>query len=127
MKKTSLVVSVFLGVVVLGLLVQWLSVTRVPRSRETFMQREIGAPAAGTAMGPYDSVSIPGASGWLASEPAPSGASPLGQTQSGSLMFLSAPEVSPSCCPSPFSTDSGCVCLKDSEKASMETRASNKA
>lgn len=77
MKKTALVVSVFIGVVALGLLAQWLMIPSVPRSRETFMQREIGAPARGTAMGPYDSVSIPGASGWLANETTPDGASPL--------------------------------------------------
>lgn len=127
MKKTSLVVSVFIGVVVIGLLAQWLMVSSVPRSRETFMQQEIGAPAGGTSMGPYDSVSIQGASGWLANEPAPTGASPVGQTQEGSLMFLSSPEVSPSCCPSSFSTDAGCVCLKESETSLMAHRASNKA
>jgi hypothetical protein len=127
MKKTSLVVSVFIGVVVVGLLAQWMLLSSTPRSRETFMQKEIGAPAGGTAMGPYDSVSISGVSGWLASEPAPEGASPVGQTQDGNLMFLSAPQVSPSCCPSPFSTDAGCVCLKESERDSMAHRASNKA
>lgn len=78
MKRTQLVISLFIGVVVLGLIAQWFIVSSVPRSRETFMQREIGAPAMGTYMGPYDSLSTPGAAGWLVTEGLAPGKSPLG-------------------------------------------------
>lgn len=71
MTKTYMVVSIFIGVVVLGLLARLFMVPNLPRHRESFMQKEIGAPAMGTSMGPYDSVSIQGASGWLMNEDPP--------------------------------------------------------
>lgn len=126
MKKTSLVVAVFIAVLAAGLLLRWSVVGKAPAARETFMQQEVGAPAGGTAMGPYDSKSVPGASGWLPNEAAPVGSAPLGASQEPRLMFLSDPQVSQSCCPSAFNTDAGCVCLSDSEKQLMATRGGNR-
>ena len=71
MTKTRMVISIFIGVVVLGLLARLFMAPNLPRYRESFMQKEIGAPAVGTSMGPYDSVSIQGASGWLMNEDPP--------------------------------------------------------
>ena len=125
MRKTALVFAIFVGVLAMGLLVRFYT-TREPKARETFMQKEIGAPSGGTSMGPYDSLSQPGASGWLPNENAPQGASPLGSSQESQLMFLSNPQVSPSCCPSAFHTDTGCVCLSDSDKQLMGSRGGNR-
>ena len=125
MRKTALVFALFVGVLALGLLLRFY-VTAEPKARETFMQKEIGAPSSGTSMGPYDSLSQPGASGWLPNEKAPQGASPIGSSQDSQLMFLSNPQVSPSCCPSAFNTDTGCVCLSESDKQMMGSRGGNR-
>jgi hypothetical protein len=126
MQKTQLVIILFLVVLVAGFVMRSMLVGRAPSARETFMQKEIGAPSDGTSIGPYDSKSQPGASGWLPNEKAPEGASPLDDTQSGKLMFLSDPKVSSSCCPSAFNTDQGCVCLSESDKKLMATRGGNR-
>ena len=123
MRKTALVYALFVGVLVAALLLRY-SMAASPKARETFMQKEVGAPAGGTSMGPYDSLSQPGASGWLPNEKVPTGASPLGGSES--LMFLSEPKVSPSCCPSAYNTDAGCVCLDEAEKHLMGTRGGNR-
>lgn len=126
MRKTELVVALFVAVLVAAFVGRYMMANRAPAARETFMQQEIGAPSGGTSMGPYDSKSQPGASGWLPNEKAPEGASPVGETQNGNLMFLNDPKVSQSCCPSAFNTDMGCVCLSDSDKQLMASRGGNR-
>jgi hypothetical protein len=126
MRKTELVVALFVAVLVAAFVGRYMMANRAPVARETFMQQEIGAPSGGTSMGPYDSKSQPGASGWLPNEKAPEGASPVGETQNGNLMFLNDPKVSQSCCPSAFNTDQGCVCLSDSDKQLMASRGGNR-
>ena len=128
MKKTSLVVGLFVAVIVVGLLAQ-MFLSRAPAHRETFAQKEIGAPSTGTAMGPYDSTGIPGASGWMATEEsgAPVGTSPVAASGEPRLMFLSEPRTSPSCCPSAYNTDTGCVCLGDEDLKTMSSRGGNRA
>jgi len=126
MRKTEIVIALFVAVVLAGFACRYMLVGGAPAARETFMQQEIGAPSGGTSMGPYDSKSQVGASGWLPNEPAPVGSAPVGDTQNGSLMFLADPQVSQSCCPSAFNTDSGCVCLSDSDKQLMATRGGNR-
>lgn len=129
MKKTSLVIGLFIAILVAGVVIPLLTVPSAPAHRETFAQREIGAPSKGTSMGPYDSVSLPGVSGWLATEEtaAPIGSSPLGGSQEPRLMFLAAPRTSPSCCPSAYNTDTGCVCLGDQDLQAMNSRGGNRA
>jgi hypothetical protein len=127
MKKTSLVIGLFVFVIVVGLLVQMVPAS-APASRETFAQKEIGAPSTGTSMGPYDSVGIPGASGWLATEEggAPVGTSPVGASGEPRLMFLAEPRTSSACCPSAYSTGAGCVCLGDEDLRTMSSRGGNR-
>lgn len=122
MKKTLFVLALFLAVLVSGFVMHYSS--SAPAERETFMQKEIGAPSGGTSMGPYDSLSVPGASGWLPNEKIPSGSSPVGA--SGLLSFLQDPKTDTSCCPSAFNTDTGCVCLSDSDKKQMASRGGNR-
>lgn len=126
MRKTALVYGLFFAVLIVALLLRYSMTAPPPAARETFMQKEIGAPTGGTSMGPYDSLSQPGASGWLPNEKVPTGSSPIGSSQEPRLMFLSEPQVSPSCCPSAFNTDQGCVCLSDSDKKLMGTRGGNR-
>jgi hypothetical protein len=127
MKNTALVIAVFVGVLVASLFALYLTqIPGAPAERETFAQKEIGMPVVGAGgMGPYDNVSVPGASGWLMSEKAPAGASPLRGMPT--LDFLNNPRVSPSCCPSAVTTDAGCVCISDSDKATMSSRGGNRS
>ena len=125
MNKTVFVYALFISVLVIALVMRYY-VPSSPQARETFMQKEIGAPSGGTSMGPYDTLSQPGASGWLPNEKVPAGSAPLNSSMEPRLMFLSDPKVSPSCCPSPFNTDSGCVCLSDSDRQLMGSRGGNR-
>jgi hypothetical protein len=104
MKKTLFIVALFVAVVVAGLLAQYSMSGRAPTERETFMQKEIGAPTGGSRMGPYDGMSTAGASGWLPNEKVPEGSAPVGGVET--TMFLANPKVNSSCCPSAFNTDS---------------------
>jgi len=122
MKKTLFVLALFLAVLVSGFLMH--RSASVPAERETFMQKEIGAPSGGTSMGPYDSLSAPGASGWLPNEKIPEGSSPVGINDSP--LFLANPKTDISCCPSAYNTDTGCVCFSDSEKKLMASRGGNR-
>jgi len=123
MNKTTLVVAVFVAVLVLCL-VKFNFSFSAPQNRETFAQKEVGMPVEGVGMGPYDNVSIPGASGWLMTESAPKGASPIGAQKN--LDFLLHPRTSPSCCPSAFTTDTGCVCVSEQDRGTMASRGGNK-
>lgn len=126
MQKTALVMAVFLAVLVSAVLVRYALTSMPPKAKEGFIQKEF-APTSGTGMGPYDQVTLPGASGWAATEPAPVGSSPLGSSQEPRIMFLANVETSPSCCPSAFNTDTGCVCVSPSDRAQMASRGGNRA
>lgn len=121
MQKTALVTALFLGVLVAGLLARYFMTISPPKAKEGFMQQEF-TPASGTGMGPYDQS---GGSGWAATEPAAVG--PAGASQEPRIMFLADVKTSPSCCPSAFNTDTGCVCLSASERTQMATRGGNRA
>lgn len=124
MKKTLFVVALFVAVVVAGLIMKYSASASVPAERETFMQKEIGAPSGGSRMGPYDGMSVQGASGWMPNEKVPEGSAPVGSSET--LGFLLNPKTSTSCCPSAFNTDMGCVCLSDSDKQLMASRGGNR-
>lgn len=126
LSKTSLVFAFFLAALLSGLVVIYGG--KVPVGvKEGFMQKQTGAPLSGGGMGPYDEVSMEGASGWLSSEPAPLTGGMPGQSQDGKLMFLADNRVSSECCPGPFSGDVGCVCLTETDKKLMGGRGGNKA
>jgi hypothetical protein len=126
MQKTALVTALFLGILVAGLLARYFMTVMPPKAKEGFVQKEF-APVSGTGMGPYDQVSMPGVSGWAATEPAPVSTSPVGSSQEPRIMFLADVKTSPSCCPSAFNTDTGCVCLSSEERAQMASRGGNRA
>lgn len=90
--------------------------------REGFIQKDAGMPLDGPAMGPYDT----GPGGWMSSEQMPVGHTPQNKPVDGKLMYLVGNTVDPKCCPSAFTTDSGCVCLSKSDEQLMATRGGNK-
>jgi hypothetical protein len=128
MNKTALVLAFFVAAVLAGLFVRFGGGV-APTSKESFMQQPAGMPLNAGGMGPYDQVSIGGGvSGWAANEAAPiSGALPSQSLDTNKLMFLVDNKVDSECCPSAFHTDTGCVCLSDSQKSTMATRGGNRA
>lgn len=122
--KTSLVIAFFLAAVLAGVFVQYVMPAVKPASKENFMQKEVGMPLNAGGMGPYDGSSL----GGLSSEPLPVGTSPASSHDDpNKLMLLSTNKVSADCCPSVFNTDTGCVCLTESDKSFMASRGGNRA
>lgn len=124
--KTNLVVAFFVAAVLAGLLASW----GVVAGREGFMQKPVGMPLAGAAavagMGPYDGI---GGNGWekpestLGSAPAlavGAGSSPSDQ------WYLADNKTSGECCPSQLTSDTGCLCLSESDKTFMSHRGGNR-
>jgi len=111
--KTGIVVAFFVGALILGFLSR----------REGFMQKDAGMPLDGAAMGPYDT----SMGGWMSSEHMPVGSLPQNKAlEQNKLMFLVGNKVDPGCCPSAFTTDSGCVCLSGGDSDLMNRRGGNK-
>jgi hypothetical protein len=131
MDKTSVVLAFFVAAVLAGLFVKFNVSIPVPSTTEHFMQKPLGAPTSGPGMGPYDQISMAGGfSGWAANEPhsaAPVTGSLPGQSTDNKLMYLVGNKTDPSCCPAAFNTDTGCVCLNESDRNFMAARGGNKA
>jgi len=129
MRKTTLVVAFLVAAVLAGLFVSYKSGGLPLAVTEDFMQKPIGRPVGGPGMGPYDSVSLDGSvTGWASNEPGATVHGPLpSDSSSGDLMYLVGNRVDSSCCPSAFTTDTGCVCLSESDKSFMAKRAGNRA
>lgn len=122
MKKTLFVLAVFVAALLAGL---FLSNNALSPARENFAQKSVGAPVSGTGMGPYDGVSLPGvAAGWMANDGESAGASPV--DDGPPPMNLSGNVSSAACCPSSISTDAGCLCLNESDKALFASRGGNR-
>lgn len=128
--KTSLVLAFFVAAVLAGIFVQYGPMMSVPSgtTKENFMQQQIGMPLNAGGIGPYDQVSISGVAGWAATEPAPVGVAPASQSlDTNKLMLMVGNKTSPYCCPAAFNTDTGCVCLSESEQRLFASRGGNKA
>jgi hypothetical protein len=114
MNKTGFVLMLFGAAVIAGFLM---------RNQEGFIQQEVGMPLSGPPMGPYDTAS----GGWMSSEHMPVSSKPQNQSvEENKLMYLVGNEVSSSCGPTTFSTDTGYVCLTQNDKSVMAHRGGNK-
>ena len=123
--RTPVIVGAFLAALVAGLVVRFLMLQRVEAGgqREHFAQREVGMPVDFSAPAqPYD-----GTSPILGSDPKPVPQKPYDMADDTQIKFLATNRTGADCCPSIFSTDTGCVCLSDQEKAMMATRGGNRA
>jgi hypothetical protein len=112
--KTTMLFAALFAAVVIGYM---------GTRREPFMQKDIGMPLEGPAMGPYDTAM----GGWMSSEHMPVGDTPQNRSlEENKMMFLVGNEVNNKCCPAAFTTDSGCVCLNSQDERLMNTRGGNK-
>lgn len=129
MNKTNLVLAFLVAAILAGVFVRF---NLLGSAQENFMQQPVGMPLNNSGMGPYDQVSIGGGiSGWAANEPSSNlkGTSPLpsAAAKDNEIMYLVGNKVDADCCPSAFTTDTGCVCLSEENKNFMAARGGNRA
>jgi hypothetical protein len=93
--------------------------------KERFMQRERGMPLD---MQKTEGIAgFDGVSPLLGSEPKPVPERPYDMSNDQELFQFQDNRISADCCPSPFSSDTGCVCLTDEQMRLFESRGGNKA
>ena len=123
MDKTSLIVAVLVASVLAGMFLKFNLTLPVTGVSESFMQKPIGASTGGgEGLGPYDGIVLNATHEWAKTEPYDLSRSTPGQPQ-----FLVNNRVGPDCCPSAFTSDTGCVCLSDADKDFMGSRGGNRA
>jgi hypothetical protein len=129
MRKTTVVIAIFLASLLAGWLVSTMSVPAMAEAtgKEHFAQQQRGMPLD------MQAVDGPGVQGFsstpplLGSEPKPLSLKPYEMANDQELFMFEGNKISAECCPSPFSTGSGCVCLTDSQIASFASRGGNRA
>ena len=141
MKKTVIVLAFFVAAVLAGYFFQTMSVPGPAKpskdidsesesdsespKKEKFAQRQVGMP--------LDMQNAGGVSGYaaaspiLGSEPKPVPVKPYEMANDQELFQFEGNKIGAECCPSPFSTDRGCVCLTDSQIKAFASRGGNRA
>ena len=139
MKKTTVVFAAFLAALLAGLFLRYMGrSTPVKRGddsdsdsedgKERFFQREIGMPLdMQTVTGPAGVAGYSGTPPLLGSEPKPVPERPYDMANDQQLFQFEGNRMSADCCPSPFSTDTGCVCLTDDQIQNFSKRGGNRA
>jgi hypothetical protein len=129
MKRTPVVLGFFLAALLAGLFLRYMTFTKasLPEvEKETFMQKEVGAPTdmqAGSGSG----IQGINSSSSLAVEAKPVALAPYDMTADPKLTMFDGNRVGPDCCPSPFSSDRGCVCLTKQQVDTYASRAGNRS
>jgi hypothetical protein len=134
MNKTLLVATLFAAALVAGYILRSISVpapaeaSQEPKqgSKETFMQRQVGMPLdmqASSGVSGFAASSSP----LLGSEPKPVSEKPYEMANDQELFQFEGNRVSADCCPSPFTSDRGCICLTDKQINEFATRGGNRA
>lgn len=130
MQKTVAVLIFFIAAVLIGLFAQTMSTAPAKISddntdgKERFMQKERGMPLDMQAVGV---TGFAGTSPILGSEPKPVPEKPYDMANDQELFIFEGNRISAECCPSPFSSDTGCVCLTDAQISNFGSRGGNRA
>jgi hypothetical protein len=137
MNKTTLILALFLASLLAGWVLSNVSTPPAAkvstdggqsRGKETFAQQERGMPLdMQEVQGPAGVQGYSGTPPLLGSEPKPVSLKPYDMANDQELFQFEGNKISADCCPSPFSSDMGCVCLTDSQIASFATRGGNRA
>jgi len=112
MKRTPVVLAFFIGALLLGLYVAF----QVPKTEAFTMATELGAPVPRTAVYPVEE----GVSGPGKVDPAP-----YVILEDEKLFAFDDNRKSADCCPSPFVSDEGCICVTDAQKKQFAARGGN--
>lgn len=136
MKKTTVVLAFLVAAVLAGLFLRYASAPAPAKpskeqtaEKETFMQREVGMPleTQATEGAPAGVQGYTGTPPLLGSEPKPVPLQPYDMANDQELFQFEGNRISADCCPSPFSTDRGCVCLTDKQTQEFASRGGNRA
>jgi hypothetical protein len=135
MKKTAFVITLFVAAVLAGIFIQWSATSTTPTKtttetpeKERFMQKERGMPLDMQAVdGPVGVQGYSGTPPLLGSEPKPTPLKPYDMADDSALFAFQNNKTGADCCPSPFSTDTGCVCLTDAQITDFGKRGGNRA
>jgi hypothetical protein len=131
MKKTTLILTLFVAALLAGLFLRWSAASVVPvktAEKETFMQQERGMPLDMQSVeGPVGVQGFSGTPPLLGSEPKEVPLKPYEKANDSELFAFQNNKISAECCPSPFSTDTGCVCLTDAQIQDFSKRGGNRA
>jgi len=138
MNKTIVVLAFFAAALFAGYLFRTMSVpapakpskdidadSEPIKKKETFAQRQVGMP--------LDMQNAEGVTGYaaaspiLGSEPKPVSVKPYEMANDQELFQFDGNKIGAECCPSPFSTDRGCVCLTDAQLKEFSKRGGNRA
>ena len=112
MKRTPVVVAFFFAAFLLGLYVMFQTPTT-----ETFTDaKEIGEPV--------QSGVVP-IGGRGVESPLPIKPAPYEVTEDEKLFAFDENRISPSCCPSPFVSDLGCICVTEKQNKDFASRGGN--
>jgi len=129
MQKTIAVLIFFIAALLAGVFAQTMMKAPVPskdmeaqEGKEKFMQREVGMPLDMEPVAGYT-----GTSPILGSEPKPISEKPYEMANDTELFQFEGNRISADCCPSPFSSDTGCVCLTDAQLKEFANRGGNRA
>jgi hypothetical protein len=122
MQKTVVVLVLFMAALLAGVFARSMAPAPVLEVKEEFMQREKGMPLAMQPVAGYT-----GTSSLLGSEPKPMPEKPYDMANDQELFQFEGNRISADCCPSPFSSDRGCVCLTQQQIRDFGTRFGNRA
>jgi len=135
MKKTTVVLVLFVAALLAGLFVQYASTSPIKKTekeeesgeKEGFAQREVGMPLdMQTVTGSVGVAGYNGTPPLLGSEPKPVSERPYDMANDNELFQFESNKMSADCCPSPFSGDRGCVCLTDKQMSEFASRGGNR-
>lgn len=114
--------------IVSGLALQFYAAAATqPLEKEHFMQKEKGMPLdMEAAQGPIGVAGFSGVPPLLGSEPKPVPDRPYDMADDNKLFQFSGNRISSDCCPSPFTSDKGCVCLTDKQVSEFSSRGGNR-
>jgi len=135
MKRTLFVMTLFVAALLAGFFLRSMTPPAIPVSveekqtvaKETFMQQQRGMP--------LDMESVEGSTGvagyngtppLLGSEPKEVPERPYDMANDNQLFQFSTNKVGADCCPSPFSSDQGCICLTDAQISQFASRGGNR-
>ena len=91
------------------------------------MQKQVGMPTDMQAVDGATGVSgYSGTPPLLGSEPKPLSEKPYDMANDQELFMFEANKKGADCCPSPFSGDTGCICLTDKQRAEFASRGGNR-
>jgi len=134
MNKTTVVLAFFVAALLAGWFLRTMAVPPAAKAegqtakKETFAQQERGMPVDMQAVeGPPGVQGYEGTPPLLGSEPKPLSLKPYDMANDQELFQFEGNKVSADCCPSPFSTGGGCVCLTDKQIGEFASRGGNRA